>query len=241
MEGLQYLYYFLFALSFALGIIVGVTVALSSITKKIMSRISGKTDEAYEKIEEDKKLIINEKIEETYNYYKKLQDIKIKNSRLIFRRKKTAQIVEPNDFKHLLTEIAKVFYPDSIEPMLELSLNEVFELVKRITVRLDETFEATKLSFVRYLKLSTAYMALGLFNKINSIKNNNFMQFLLRVVNFSVFITNLLNPISLFREQTKRKVNKSFSLFLIENTCKIIGKETAYIYSKNILTSKNQD
>lgn len=238
MEGLQYLYYFLFALSFALGIIVGVTVALSSITKKIMSRISGKTDETYEKIDEDKKLIINEKIEETYNYYKKIQDIKIKNSRLIFRRKKTSQIVEPNDFKHLLTEIAKVFYPDSTEPLLELSLNEVFELVKRITVRLDETFEATKLSFVRYLKLSTAYMTLGLFNKINSIKNNKLMQFLLRIVNFSVFITNLFNPVSLFRVQTKRKVNKSFSLFLIENTCKIIGKETACIYSKNILTAE---
>lgn len=239
MKELQYLYYFLYTLSFILGIVVGVTIALSSITRKIMSKVSTKTNEDYENISDDKKQIINEKITNTYDHYLKMQQIKSKNSRLVFRKKIYPQIEDPMDLKRLIVEIAKVFYPESNEPLLELSINEVFDLIKRITIRLDDTFNATKLSFVRYLKLSSVYMMLGLFNKINSIKNNKFMKLVLRTINFSVFISNMINPIALLRDQTKRKVNKSFTSFLIENTCKIVGKETACIYSKNLLVKKD--
>jgi hypothetical protein len=240
MGKLQYLYYFLYALSFIIGITVGVVVSVSSITKKVMSKVSDQTDEIYEKIDDEKKEQIAKIITETAWYYDKLQEIRSKNSRLIFRKKKVASLEESYDLKYLVVEIAKVFYPDSQEPLLELSINEAFEVIKKITGRIDEIFIATKLSFFRYLKLSSIYIALGFFNKINSIKNHKLMQLLLRIINFSVLVTNIVNPFSLFRVQTKRKVNNSFTSFLIAKICDIIGKEVALVYCKNLVT-KTED
>lgn len=238
---LQVLYYILWAISFLFGITVGITLALSGITRKIMKRINDKTDESYEKIDEDKKLAINAKIQETYLYYKKLQEIRSKNSRLIFTRKKPVKLEDSVDFKRLVIDVAKIFYPESKEPLLELTVSEVFELIRRITARLDDTFTATKLSFVRYLKLSTVYITLGLVNKLNTIKKRKFMQFVLRVVNFSVLLTNIINPASWFRYETKKKITSNLTLFLIENICNIVGKETACVYSKNIRNADNKD
>ncbi len=234
MEKIKILYYFLYVFSFIVGITVGVVIALSSISKKIMSRISVNTDQAYEKIEEDKKEHIASIINETTNYYEQLQAIRSKNSRLIFRKKKTPAVKEVKDLKYLVTEIAKVFYPNSQEPLLELSVNEVFEVAQRVTMRLDQTFDATKLTFFRYLKLSSFYMAFGLYNKISAIKNRNLIQFAMRAINFSVLLTTVINPFALFRAQTKRKANKSFTSVLISNICNIIGKEVACVYSKNL-------
>lgn len=236
MENLQYLYYFLYALSFIVGTTVGVVVAVSAITKKVMSNFGDKTYEDYEKIEEDKKEQIASIIAETAEYYEKLQAIRTKNSRLIFRKKRLIRVDDNKDWKYLVLEIAKVFYPDSKEPLLELSINEAFEVIKRVTLRVDEIFVATRLPFFRYLKLSSFYTAFGFVNKINSIKNRKLMQFILRVINFSVFITNLINPFSLFRVQTKRKVNNSLTSFIITKICDIIGKEVACVYSKNLVT-----
>lgn len=236
-----WLHYLLYTLSFIVGIGVGLTAALSSLARKVMGKISARTNEDYEKIEEEKRLVIDEKIEETSKYYLKLQEIRRKNSRIVFRKKRTLKLEEPNDIKHLIKEVAAVFYPDSPEPLLELSVNDVFELVKRVTVRLDDTFAATNLSFVRYLKLSAVYMTMGVFNKINSIKNRGIMQFVLRIVNFSVLVTNIVSPVSLFKAGTRRKVNKDFSSVLIESLCKIIGRETACVYSKNMQIAEPEE
>lgn len=237
----QIVYYVLFVLSFFFGITVGFMVAISFITKRIMKNINTKTDENYEKIDDEIKAKVNIKITDCYNYYKKLQEIRQKNSILIFSKKKPVKIDEVKDFKWLFTQTAEIFYPDSKEPVLELSVKEVFELIKRITVRLDDIFIATKLTFVRYLKLSVVYMILGIYNKISTVTKHKMMQFALRFVNFSILISNIFSPVSWIKRITSKKISNNLTFFLIENTCKIVGKETACIYSKNINNSDSTE
>ena len=227
----QIVYNIPFILTFFAGLFLGFCIALSQITKKIMKKIENGSNYDYELIDEDKRKKIEECILKSQNFYK-LKEEQKRQDRLRIFKKKHLEIEEYN-MKNLFNDVQKVFYPNSENPLLELKVDEVFELVNRITKRFEESIEATNIPNIKYVKISVIYKLLNIYNKVELIRKMKLVKFIIGIMNFSLKITSLLSPSAIIKRQTNSKITSSLSLVITYNMCNIVAKETACIFSKN--------
>jgi len=139
----------------------------------------------------------------------------------------------------LMHDIAHYYFPNSKYPMYELSIQEIVDLAKYITERLEGLINGKLIRRFKNYRVSTI---VNLINKKKAIDNSKLMKLsrklqISKIYSISKTVLNYANPIFWFR---KFAIKPSTTL-LIKETCKwiisIFGEETNKIYSKKLYAS----
>lgn len=140
--------------------------------------------------------------------------------------------------KELAYGIASRYYPNSSNPLLELSVNELTILMGYITERVDEILNRRAIRILRQTKLITI---VNLSTKAKEIEQSEAFKNTVKVGKIASKIKTVLsiiNPINLGR---KLIVDKIVNL-IIDKICiviiSIVGEETYKIYSKKVFNKE---
>jgi len=141
----------------------------------------------------------------------------------------------------LLEEIAGHYFPDSKYPIFEITIDELLELNRYITNRLDELVNGRVLRHFKNYRISSI---VNMLQMKKAVDNSKLMK-MSRKLKFGKFysasraVLNYANPVYWFR----RLAIKPTTEVLTKEVCKyiiaIIGEETNKIYSKSFKEIKN--
>lgn len=174
------------------------------------------------------------------------QDIKDAQNKFIELRKQDNAITWDtikNVNLEMMNKIASHFYPESKQPLAELSIEELIMLDRYIMDKLEIILNKIKINMFKKLKLSTI---LKLLNIKQSVENNVVVKAtkkykLNKVVEVGHTIINALNPGTWFK---KLVYNPAISL-ITKNICLLlisqVGQETYHIYSKQAFMPEYSD
>ncbi len=136
----------------------------------------------------------------------------------------------------LMNEIARYYFPKSKYPMYELSIEEILDLTKYITTRIEGLVNGR---FVRKFKNYRVSTIIDILNKKKALDNSKLMK-LSQKLQISKFysvgkaVLNYANPIFWFRKLAIKPsttlVTKEVCKFIIQ----IFGEETNKIYGKKL-------
>lgn len=136
--------------------------------------------------------------------------------------------------KDLAYQIALRYYPNSTNPLLELSVNELTILMEYITERVDEILNRKAIRILRQTKLITI---VNISTKAKEIEKSDAFKTTVKVGKVASKIKNIIsiiNPLNLGR---KLIVDKIINMIL-DKICivviSIVGEETYKIYSKKV-------
>lgn len=136
----------------------------------------------------------------------------------------------------LMNEIARYYFPESKYPMYELSIQEILDLTRYITERIEGLVNG---KFVRRFKNYRVSTIINIINKKKALDNSKLMKLskklqISKFYSFSRAVLNYANPIYWFR---KFAIKPSTTL-LTKEVCKyviqIFGEETNTIYGKKL-------
>ena len=143
----------------------------------------------------------------------------------------------------LLNNIAKLYYPKSNTPMLEISVEDTMTLLRYIVSRVDNLLNYDGLKFIRRIRLKTIYKTVMFKKTVENwkiyklSKKYNFNQ----ILNGFKFIINFVNPFYWVR---KAIIDTSFSI-ITKHLCLVIigivGEEGYKIYSNSVFKKENEE
>lgn len=174
------------------------------------------------------------------------QDIKEAQNKFIELRKEENGIsweTIKNVNLEMMNKIASHFYPESKQPLTELSIEELILLDRYIMDKLELILNKVKINMFKKLKLSTI---LKLLNLKQNVENNVVVKAtkkykLNKVVEVGHTILNALNPGTWFKKLVYNPaisiITKNICLLLISQ----IGQETYHIYSKQAFMPEYSD
>jgi hypothetical protein len=136
----------------------------------------------------------------------------------------------------LLEEISRYFFPESKYPMLELSVNELIELNRYVSNRIDEIMD---IPILKNAKKTRIISIVRMYERKRSIEESKLakaakkMRFG-KVLKYGSMALNAVNPVYWFR---KLVINTSIDV-MTRKVCVVIigvvGEETTKIYSKKL-------
>lgn len=136
----------------------------------------------------------------------------------------------------LMNEIARYYFPDSKYPMYELSIQEIVDLSKYITERIEGLIDSR---FIRRFKNYRVSTIITIINKKKALDNSKLMKLskklqISKFYSVSKTVLNYANPIFWFR----KLAIKPSTTFLTKEVCKMViqifGEETNKIYGKKM-------
>ncbi len=141
----------------------------------------------------------------------------------------------------LMINIAKVYYPDSKYPLMELSVEEVLKLNSYILTKVENLFNGKILRKMRGFKIASVFKIKDKFDKFSENK-------VVKVVNKQKLVDkgkNILSILKIFNPSfIFKKVSQGVNTLLIDKIIiillKIVGSETAQVYSKNIFKEDDE-
>lgn len=142
----------------------------------------------------------------------------------------------------VIKKIATLYFPNSKNPMLELSIDETIVLFSYITKRIDDLFDARALRIFRRLRISQIQEAIEIKKRIDNsravqaAKKANSS----KISQIGKAILNVLNPAywlrkAIFGPALKLTLNK-MALVII----RIAGEEAYKVYSKSVLNEEKE-
>jgi len=143
----------------------------------------------------------------------------------------------------LMNEIAHYYFPESKYPMYELSIQEILDLSKYITDRLQTLINGRVIRRFKNYRVSTI---INLLNKKKAIDNSKLMKLsrkmqVNKILSVGKTVLNYANPIFWFR---KFAIKPSTTL-LTKEACRFIiqifGEETNTIYSKKLYETPDDE
>lgn len=168
----------------------------------------------------------------------------IESARLQFKSKELKG--EQNTFaycydlsKNLIIDIAKKYYPNSKHPLTEISVDELLELTRYISNRVDELLSKRGLKILRKIKVSTL---LSIYDTKEFIDENALVKSTKKykigqALGAAKKVLNIVNPVW----WTKKFVASKALDIVINKLClviiSVVGEETNNIYSKSIYDS----
>ena len=211
-------------ISFLIGVIIGFILLLLIYALLVVSSMRSK--DFIVKSENDDLTVsdVKDMVITAHNHYKD-KNKRGKNSRINHC---------VNLSKTLAIDISSKFYPESKNPLLELSVNELTMLMTYITERVDELLNRRAIRILRKMKLITI---VDITNKTKEIEQSEAFKNAVKVGKFASKVRNIIsiiNPVNLTRRLI---VNNIFNL-IIDKICiviiSIVGEETYKIYSKKV-------
>lgn len=143
----------------------------------------------------------------------------------------------------LIKSIAKKFYPDSIEPIAELTLEEIIILDRYIVSKFEELLDNRGFKPLQKVKISTI---IKMINAKNTVENNKVVKGIQKsgvskIVSGAYTVLNAINPVVWVK---KLIINPSINLItkqIFLKVIQLIGQETYNVYSKQAFVDQDAD
>lgn len=133
------------------------------------------------------------------------------------------------DVGSLLSEVAKVFNPDSKNPMFELTGGEAFEFGHTVTDRLVGVFDASGLTFLRNITLETFFKYA---DAVKKAANNKLLGGAIGSYNGVMRIVNIVNPYYWIKRTVTAIVVRKTCDAVVFTGVDVLVKEFANLYRK---------
>ncbi len=135
----------------------------------------------------------------------------------------------------LIERIAKIYYPNSEYPICELTIEELFLLIREIIRLISNVVYDIGIPNLEKLKVSTIKDLMIIGGKVKKVYSLKGVRITVGLVNALFKLQSIVTPIYWIKKGTNELSIGSLSQFLIKCMFEIVGKETAYIYSKNFI------
>jgi hypothetical protein len=237
---------FLLGFGIFIGIIWGALIFVKRKRKVVLKHINI----GYDNISKEEKAEINNLINNIYNYHNEARktnvrlffgiiDIKkqIDYDKLALSRlgKKDSDKMLPltEEMLWLINEVASIYYPESKHPLFELTIDELFLLVREILSLLSNIIFEIGIPNLEQLKMSTVKDLILLGGKVRKVYNLRGVRLTIGFVNAAIKLQSVVTPIYWVKKGTNIVSVNSLSQFLVKCMFEVVGKVTANIYSKN--------
>lgn len=237
---------FLLGFGIFIGIIWGALIFVKRKRKVVLKHINV----GYENISNDEKAEVNNLINSIYNYHNEARktnvrlffgiiDIKkqIDYNKLALSRlgKKDSDKMLPltEEMLWLINEVASIYYPESKHPLFELTIDELFLLVREILSLVSNIIFEIGIPNLEQLKMSTVKDLILLGGKVRKVYNLRGVRLTIGFVNAAIKLQSVVTPIYWVKKGTNIVSVNSLSQFLVKCMFEVVGKVTANIYSKN--------
>jgi hypothetical protein len=151
------------------------------------------------------------------------------------RKKKEKAAFTRDICKDLAYMIAYSYYPNSRNPLLELSVDELIDLISYIRKRLDEILNKPVIKSLRKMKVSDIVRISMMSKDIISSKQFKVSVSLAKKTSKVTKVLSAINPLNIFKNYVVgiaiNKIIDAICLSLIS----LVGEETYKIYSKKVL------
>jgi hypothetical protein len=237
---------FLLGFGIFIGIIWGALIFVKRKRKVVLKHINV----GYENISNNEKAEVNNLINSIYNYHNEARktnvrlffgiiDIKkqIDYNKLALSRlgKKDSDKMLPltEEMLWLINEVASIYYPESKHPLFELTIDELFLLVREILSLVSNIIFEIGIPNLEQLKMSTVKDLILLGGKVRKVYNLRGVRLTIGFVNAAIKLQSVVTPIYWVKKGTNIVSVNSLSQFLVKCMFEVVGKVTANIYSKN--------
>lgn len=211
-----------------IGIIIGILICVIIYTLALLKDINKEDNISFKNIEvkEVDEELIKKYIKEVQDEYKEA-NVEMNISKKIALAKELGT--------NLALDIALLYYPNSKHPLSELSIDELIKLDYYIMERIEKIFDGRIIKRIKGLKISTV---LNLLDKKKEIEQNKLVKSAkkMNVGGVAGIVKNALNVINPVYYVKKIGMDLTIKVGLdniVKRVLKIIGEETAKIYSKN--------
>ena len=137
----------------------------------------------------------------------------------------------------LVEKIAKVYYPNSENPLYELTIEELFLLIREIIRLFSNVIYDLGIPNLEKLKVSTVKDLIIFGGKFKKVYNLKGVRITIGLINALFKLQSVVTPIYWIKKGTNELSIGSLSQFMIKCMFEIVGKETAYVYSKNFINN----
>lgn len=237
---------FLLGFGIFIGIIWGALIFVKRKRKVVLKHINI----GYDNISKEEKAEVNNLINNIYNYHNEARktnvrlffgiiDIKkqIDYEKLALSRlgKKDSDKMLPltEEMLWLINEVASIYYPESKHPLFELTIDELFLLVREILSLVSNIIFEIGIPNLEQLKMSTVKDLILLGGKVRKVYNLRGVRLTIGFVNAAIKLQSVVTPIYWVKKGTNIVSVNSLSQFLVKCMFEVVGKVTANIYSKN--------
>lgn len=232
------------------GIFVGLIWGAFIFVKRKRNLIMKRINKGFTNIDEEKQKIINTKINKVYQYHVNARKTKVKLlfglvtiKKKINYDKLAMDALGVEDSKELIplskeililiNSIAEIYYPNSENPIYELSIEQIFNLLREIVSLLRGVLSDLGIPHIEELRISQLKELIIIGGKVKDVYNIKGVKFSINCLNAAIKLQSFLTPIYWIKKGTKSLSISSLSQFLVKCLFEIIGKETANIYSEN--------
>ena len=237
---------FLLGFGIFIGIIWGALIFVKRKRKVVLKHINI----GYDNISKEEKAEVNNLINNIYNYHNEARktnvrlffgiiDIKkqIDYEKLALSRlgKKDSDRMLPltEEMLWLINEVASIYYPESKHPLFELTIDELFLLIREILSLVSNIIFEIGIPNLEQLKMSTVKDLILLGGKVRKVYNLRGVRLTIGLVNAAIKLQSVVTPIYWVKKGTNIVSVNSLSQFLVKCMFEVVGKVTANIYSKN--------
>ena len=199
---------FLLGFGIFIGIIWGALIFVKRKRKVVLKHINV----GYENISNDEKAEVNNLINSIYNYHNEARktnvrlffgiiDIKkqIDYNKLALSRlgKKDSDKMLPltEEMLWLINEVASIYYPESKHPLFELTIDELFLLVREILSLVSNIIFEIGIPNLEQLKMSTVKDLILLGGKVRKVYNLRGVRLTIGFVNAAIKLQSVVTPI----------------------------------------------
>ena len=132
----------------------------------------------------------------------------------------------------LIEEVARIYYPESKNPIYELTIEELFLLLREIITLLSNIVYDIGIPNLEKLKVSTIKDLVLIGGKVKKVYNLRSVGLTVGFINAAIKLQSVVTPIYWIKKGTNDLSITSLSQFLIKCIFEVVGKETANVYSK---------
>ncbi len=234
------------------GIFIGIVWGAFIFIKRKRNFVLKHINQGFNYITEEDKKEINKKINNVYNYHLAARRTNVKLLFGIVNIKKKVNyqtlaetklgisnssklIPFTNELMWLINDVAKMYYPDSKNPIFELTIEELFLLIREIITLLSNIVYDIGIPNLEKLKVSTIKDLVLFGGKVMKVYNLKGVRITIGFINAAFRLQSVVTPIYWIKKGTNDLSITSLSQFLVKCIFEVVGKETANIYSKNFI------
>ena len=237
---------FLLGFGIFIGIIWGALIFVKRKRKVVLKHINI----GYDNISKEEKAEVNNLINNIYNYHNEARKT---NARLFFgiidikkqidyeklaitrlgKNDSDKMLPLTEEMLWLINEVASIYYPESKHPLFELTIDELFLLVREILSLVSNIIFEIGIPNLEQLKMSTVKDLILLGGKVRKVYNLRGVRLTIGLVNAAIKLQSVVTPIYWVKKGTNIVSVNSLSQFLVKCMFEVVGKVTANIYSKN--------
>lgn len=237
------------------GVFIGIVWGAFIFIKRKRSFVLKHINKGFSNINNEERKLINDKINDVYSYHlaARRTNVKLLFGIINMKRKVDYKMLAENnlgisdrdslislvdELMWLVEEVASIYYPDSKNPLFELTIEELFLLIREIISLLSNVVYDIGIPNLEKLKVSTIKDLVLFGGKVMKVYNLRSVRITIGFINAAFKIQSVVTPIYWIKKGTNDLSITSLSQFIIKCMFEIVGKETANIYSKNFIEKK---